>query len=231
MTDGGAMRLYSQARNSAGWRVRIALRLKGIPFEYVPVPGLPLGAWREINPQGLMPALEIGGRVVAQSGAILELIEELHPDPPLLPPDPLARAEVRAFAQAIAADLHPLNNNRVRKYLAGPFGRSATEIDGWYRHWVAAALDPLEETLRRSDAGGPFCFGARPTLGDLHLVPQLYNCRRFACDLSPYPRLVAADAVCRRVEAFAAAAPERLPDFTGTDPPWLAEAAGGAPRG
>lgn len=214
------MRLFSQARNSAGWRVRIALHLKGLAFEYVPVSGLPPGTWRELNPQGLMPALAIGGRIVAQSGAILELLEELHPAPPLLPAAPVARAEVRAFAQAIAADLHPLNNNRVRKYLAGPLGRSPGEIDGWYRHWVAAGLAPLEETLRRSEAGGPFCFGPRPTLADLHLVPQLYNCRRFACDLAPYPRLVAADVACRTVPAFLAAAPERLPDYSGAEPPW-----------
>jgi len=221
VTDGGAVRLYSQARNSAGWRVRIALHLKGIAFDYVPVPSLASGEWREINPQGLVPALEIAGRVVAQPGAVLELLEELHPDPPLLPAESLARAEVRAFAQAIASDLHPLNNNRVRKYLGGPLARSPAEIDGWDRHWVAAGLGPLEETLRRSDAGGPFCFGARPTFADLHLVPQLYNCRRFACDLSAYPLLTAADAACRSRPAFLAAAPERLPDYSGTEPPWV----------
>ncbi|MCC7271400.1 MAG: maleylacetoacetate isomerase [Alphaproteobacteria bacterium] len=215
------MRLYGRARNSAGWRVRIALHLKGVPFTYVPIGGLPPGAWRALNPQGLMPALEIDGRVVAQSGAILELIEELHPDPPLLPADPVARAEVRAFAGLIAADLHPLNNNRVRKYLAGPLGRSPAEIQAWYEHWLATALASLEETLRRRDGGGPFCFGSRPTLADLHLVPQLYNARRFACDLASYPLLVAADAACREVPAFRAAAPEKLPDFTGTDPAWI----------
>ena len=215
------MRLYSQARNSAGWRVRIALHWKGVAFEYVAVSALLAGEYRRINPQGLMPALELGGRIVAQSAAILELLEELYPDPALLPAAPLDRAAVRAFAQLIAADLHPLNNNRVRKYLAGPLGRSGAEIDGWYRHWAATALASLEETLARSAAGGPFCFGARPTMADLHLVPQLYNCRRFACDLAPYPRLVAADAACRAVPAFIAAAPERLPDYSGAEPPWL----------
>ncbi|MGE0717489.1 MAG: maleylacetoacetate isomerase [Alphaproteobacteria bacterium] len=218
---GGALRLFGRARNSAGWRVRIALHLKGVPFEYVPIGGLPRGEYGRLNPQGLMPALEIGGRVVAQSGAILELLEELHPATPLLPSDAVTRAEVRAFAGLIAADLHPLNNNRVRKYLAAPLGRSPEEVQGWYVHWAATALAALEETLRRRNSDGPFCFGARPTFADLHLVPQLYNCRRFACDLSAYPRLVAADAHCRTVEAFQAAAPERLPDFSGEDPPWL----------
>ena len=216
------MRLFSQARNSAGWRVRIALHLKGVAFDYVAVSGLAGGEYRRINPQGLMPALEVGGRIVAQSGAILELLEEIHPDPPLLPADPVARAQVRAFAGLIAADLHPLNNNRVRRYLAGPMGRSAAEIDGWYTHWVAVGLASLEETLARTPAAGPFCFGAHPTLADLHLVPQLYNCRRFACDLAPYPRLVAADSACREVAAFRAAAPERLPDFSGAEPAWIA---------
>lgn len=215
------MRLFSQARNSAGWRVRIALHLKGLPFEYVPVGTLPAGAYRRINPQGLMPALEVGGRIVAQSGAILELLEELHPAPPLLPADPVLRAEARAFAGLIAADLHPLNNHRVRKYLAGPLGRSPAEIAGWYGHWVAVGLASLEETLRRRTTGGPFCFGSGPSFADLHLVPQLYNARRFACDLGAYPLLLEADAACREVPAFRAAAPERLPDFTGDEPPWL----------
>ncbi|BBK32463.1 maleylacetoacetate isomerase [Stella humosa] len=216
------MRLYSQTRNSAGWRVRIALHWKAVPFDYVAVSGLAPGEYRRINPQGLLPALAVGGRIVAQSAAILELLEELHPAPPLLPGDPVARAEVRAFAGLIAADLHPLNNNRVRKYLAGPLGRSPAEVDGWYRHWVAVGLASLEETLAGSPVGGPFCFGPAPTLADLHLVPQIYNCRRFGCDLAPYPRLVAADAACRDVAAFRAAAPEHLPDYSGAEPPWMA---------
>ena len=192
-----------------------------MPFDYVPVGLLAPGEYRGINPQGLMPALEIEGRIVAQSGAILELLEEVHPVPPLLPAEPVARAEVRAFAGLIAADLHPINNNRIRKYLGGPLGRSPAEVAAWYAHWAAIGLDSLEETLRRRTTGGPFCFGAAPTFADLHLVPQLYNCRRFACDLAPYPLLLQADAACREVEAFRAAAPERLPDFTGAEPPWL----------
>jgi len=201
--------------------VRIALELKAVPYEYVSTKSLPKGEYRRINPQGLMPALEIEGRLVAQSAAILELIEELHPTPALLPDNPLDRAEVRAFCQLIACDLHPLNNKRVRKYLAEPLGCSPEEISGWYRHWATTALKALEETLQRRQEPTVFCFGETPGLADLHLVPQLYNCRRFACDLSPYPLLLAAEAACREVEAFHRAAPERMPDFTGDEPGWL----------
>jgi maleylacetoacetate isomerase len=215
------MRLYSLVRNSAGWRVRIALHLKGVPFEYVSVAALPRGEYRRINPQGLLPALAVDGVVVAQSAAILELLEERHPAPPLLPADPLRRAEVRAFAQLIACDMHPLNNNRVRKYLAAPLNHAEAEILDWYRHWNAVGMASLEETLQRRRGAGPFCFGATPGLADLHLVPQIYNARRFGCDLTPYPALLAADAACRAVPAFQAAAPERLPDYTGKEPPWL----------
>lgn len=214
------MRLYSQSRNSAGWRVRIALALKGIACEYVPVGSLAPGEYRRINPQGLMPALAIDGRIVAQSGAILELIEELHPDPPLLPSDPVARAECRAFAGLIAADLHPINNNRIRQYLAGAMGRPPAQLDQWYRHWVAVGLASLEETLARRGGPSPFCFGGAPTFADLHLVPQLYNAGRFGCDLAPFPLLRAADAACRKIDAFRVAAPERMPDYDGRDPPW-----------
>ncbi|MGE0724230.1 MAG: maleylacetoacetate isomerase [Alphaproteobacteria bacterium] len=214
------MRLYSQSRNSAGWRVRIALALKRVDYQYVAVGSLAPGEYRRINPQGLMPALEIDGRIVAQSGAILELIEERHPDPPLLPRDPVARAECRAFAGLIAADLHPINNNRIRKYLAGAMGRPPAQLDAWYRHWVAVGLASLEETLARRGGPRPFCFGAAATIADLHLVPQLYNARRFGCDLRPYPMLVAAETACRGVDAFRASAPERMPDHDGRDPPW-----------
>lgn len=216
------MRLYSLSRNSAGWRVRIALHLKGVPFEYISVASLPKGEYQRLNPQGLLPALAVDGAVVAQSAAILEFLEERHPTPPLLPADPLRRAEVRAFAQLIACDMHPLNNNRVRKYLAAPLHHSEPEILDWYRHWNAVGMASLEETLRRRGGAGPFCFGATPGLADLHLVPQVYNARRFGCDLAPYPTLLAADAACRAVPAFHAAAPERLPDYTGKEPPWLA---------
>jgi maleylacetoacetate isomerase len=214
------MRLFSMHRNSAGWRVRIALALKTTPYEYVSTKSLAVGQYRALNPQGLMPALEIDGRIVAQSGAILELLEELYPEPALLPPDPILRAEIRAFSQLIAADLHPLNNNRVRKYLGEVMGQGEAPVTAWYRHWSMTALASLEETLARRPRYR-FAFGEAPTFADLHLVPQLYNCRRFGVDLAPYPRLVAADGACRDLDAFRAAAPERMPDYTGDEPPWI----------
>lgn len=214
------LRLFSASRNSAGWRVRIALALKGIDYEYVSTRTLAPGEYKSINPQGLMPALDIDGRLVAQSAAILEYIEERYPAPALLPAGPIDRAVARSFAQLITADLHPLNNNRVRKYLAGAMGQGSAAIDAWYRHWATIALEALEEMLRRRDRASLYCFGDAPGWAELHLVPQLYNCRRFNIDLTPYPLLVAADAACQAVPAFAEAAPERMPDFSGEEPAW-----------
>lgn len=209
------LRLHTRYQNSAGQRVRIALNLKGIAYEYVPVPDPASGAYRSLNPQRLMPALEIGGRIVAQSMAILELLEDLYPAPRLLPEDPLRRAEVRSFAHLIAADLHPLNNNRVRKYLAAELGVDEAGRLGWYRHWVASAFTSLETQLARRPAPVRFCFDDRPGLADVCLVPQMDNARRFGCDLSPYPLLCAVDADCRRLDAFQRAAPDRQPDYPG----------------
>lgn len=208
------MRLYTQSRNSAGERVRIALHLKGIPYEYMAVPSLPRGEYRRRNPQGLMPALEVEGRIIAQSTAILEYLEEVHPAPALLPPDPLERAQVRAFAQLIASDLHPLNNYRVRKYLGARLGAEERQILVWYAHWVGIALTALEETLAQRPPSF-FCFGEAPGWADLHLVPQLATARRFGCDLAAYPRLLAAEVNCVELEAFRRARPDSQPDFTG----------------
>ena len=130
------------------------------------------------------------------------------------------RGRRRSFAQLIACDLHPLNNNRVRKYLSGPMAQSQEAVLAWYRHWCAVGLGSLEEMLRRRSRQTRFCFGEAPGLADLHLIPQLYNCRRFGLDLSAYPLLVGVEAECHTVHAFHAAAPERMPDFTGDDPPW-----------
>ena len=208
------MRLYTQSRNSAGERVRIALQLKGIAYDYVAIPSLPRGDYRRINPQGLMPALEIDGKVIAQSTAILEFLEETHPSPALLPADPVGRAEVRGFAQLIASDLHPLNNYRIRRYLGARLGAGEAEILAWYQHWVAVALSALEETLQRRPEAA-FCFGDEPGWADLHLVPQLSTARRFGCDLAPYPRLLAVEARCTELDAFRRARPEAQPDFEG----------------
>jgi maleylacetoacetate isomerase len=208
------MRLYTQSRNSAGERVRIALHLKGIDYDYVSIPALPRGDYPRINPQGLMPALEIDGTVIAQSTAILEFLEETHPSPPLLPADPVERAQIRGFGQLIASDLHPLNNYRIRHYLGTRLGAGGAEILAWYRHWVAVALTALEETLSRR-ASSTFCFSEEPGWADLHLVPQLSTARRFGCDLAPYPRLLGVDAHCTELDAFRRARPEAQPDFDG----------------
>ena len=209
------LRLHTRYQNSAGQRVRIVLNLKGIAYQYVPVPSVSSPEYRAINPQGLMPALEIDGQIVAQSMAIIGLIDELYPDPPILPADPIRRAQARAFALLIAADLHPINNNRVRKYLSGSMKASDEQVAAWYHHWVATALASLETTLAGSATRTRFAFTDEPGLAEACLVPQMANARRFGCDLTPYPRLVALDEACRDQPAFAAAAPERQPDFPG----------------
>jgi maleylpyruvate isomerase len=177
-------RLHTRYQNSAGQRVRIVLNLKGIPYEYVAIPSLRSAAYREINPQGLMPALEIDGRVVAQSMAIIELVEELFPEPSIFPRDPLLRAEVRAFAHLISADLHPINNNRIRHYLSDRLGQSDATTGQWHHHWIGVAFQSLEATLARRPGGFRYCFGNEPTLADACLVPQIDNARRFDCDLT-----------------------------------------------
>ena len=209
------MQLYSRWRNSAGERVRIALNLKRLRYEYIAVGSLAPGEYQRLNPQGLLPALRVGGQVIAQSTAILEYLEETHPEAPLLPADPVLRAQARAFAQLIASDLHPLNNNRVRAYLAAQMGASETGVNGWYRHWVALAMTALEATLVARPGDWPFCFGDAPGWADLHLAPQLANARRFGCDLDPYPLLRAVDANCRNLDAFRRARPEAQPDYPG----------------
>jgi len=183
-----------------------------VPYEYVAIPSLSSSAYRQINPQGLMPALEIDGRFVAQSMAIIELLEELFPEPSVLPKEPFLRAEVRAFAHLITADLHPINNNRVRRYLTEVVKAGEGQVAGWYSHWVATAFSSLEAQLARRPLSR-FCFGDAPGLADACLVPQMDNARRFNCDLSTYSRLLAVDAECRTLDAFRRAAPEAQPDY------------------
>lgn len=209
------LRLHTRYQNSAGQRVRIVLNLKGIDYEYVAVPSAASPEYRAINPQGLMPALEVDGRIIAQSMAIIGLLEELYPAPPMLPADPIERAEARAFALLIAADVHPINNNRVRKYLSGPMGASEAQIDGWYRHWIATAFESLETALYRRDRPKQFGFTDTPGLAEACLVPQMANARRFGCDLAPYPLLEALDASCRDLPEFVAARPEEQVDYPG----------------
>jgi maleylpyruvate isomerase len=207
--------LFTQSRNSAGERVRIALHLKAIDYEYVAVSAMDPDAYRAVNPQGLMPALRIGETVIAQSSAILEYLEETCPARPLLPSDALTRAQARAFAQLIACDTHPLCNYRVRKYLVQAMGASDAAISAWYQNWVRESFAALEETLARRGGNTAFCFGDEPGWADLHLVPIVANARRFACDLAPYRRLTEIEARCTPLDAFRRARPDAQPDYAG----------------
>ncbi|MBY6242111.1 maleylacetoacetate isomerase [Methylosinus sp. Sm6] len=208
------MKLYDYFRSSAAYRVRIALALKGLAVERLFV-HLARGEQRlpdylAKNPQGLAPALELDdGTVLAQSLAIIEYLDTLAPQPRLIPIDPLRAARVRGVALAIACDIHPLGNRRVLDYLRGRLGQSEEAIDTWVRHW---ALNGGLEAIERLVDGGPFCFGAEPTLADVCLVPQLFAARRFATPLAGLPKLLAIEAHCAAHPAFAAAHPARQPD-------------------
>ena len=208
------MILYGYALSSASYRVRIALGLKRLQFTSIPL-DLRSGEQRlegylRINSQGFVPALALDdGTVLTQSAAIIEYLDEIHPDPPLLPAAPLARARVRALSQAITCDVHPLNNLRVLQYLEKDLGHDKTLRDTWYGHWVRMGFDAIERRLVRDAETGRFCHGDVPTLADVCLVPQVFNALRFAVDLGPYPRIVGIDAACRELPEFQAAAPDR----------------------
>jgi maleylacetoacetate isomerase len=214
----GPLRLHGYWRSSAAWRVRIALNLKGLAWESVAVHLVRDGgeqrrpAFLALNPQGLVPALEIDGRVLTQSLAIIEYLEETHPAPPLLPPDPAARARVRSLAQLVAGDVHPLNNLRVLQFLRDRMGVDDARRDEWYRHWVAEGLRALEARLAREPDTGQFCHGDAPGLADCCLVPQLYNARRYRCELESYPTVLRVEAACGELDAFRAAAADAQPD-------------------
>lgn len=217
------MKLYSFFRSSASYRVRIALQLKGVSADYVPI-GLRKGeqyeaAYRKLNPQSLVPALEEGGHVITQSLAILEYLEETHPQPPLLPKTPAERARVRSLALAVACEIHPLDNTRVLDYLKDKLGANEAARGAWYRNWIAVGMAALEARLAGEKETGRFCHGDAPTLADCCLVPQLYNARRFhqvfntaPFDLAPYPTVTRIEQACLALPAFQAAAPERQPD-------------------
>lgn len=210
------MKLYTFFRSSAAYRVRIALGLKGLDYAagYVNLPeGEQRGeAYSTLNPQRLVPALEHDGRLLTQSLAIVEYLDERFPEPPLLPQDPPGRARVRAIALSIACDIHPLNNLRVLQYLETTLECSRDERLAWYRHWIAEGFTALERMLEGDSATGRYCHGDAPTLADVALVPQVANAQRFGCDLEPYPRIAGINARCLALPAFARAAPANQPD-------------------
>jgi maleylacetoacetate isomerase len=211
------MKLYGYFRSSAAYRVRIALNLKGIAVEHAFV-HLRRGeqhdaAYRACNPHGLVPALELdGGRLLTQSMAIIEYLDETHPRPPLLPAAAEDRARVRAIALAIVADIHPIDNLRVLQYLKSTFGADDAARDAWYAHWIDVGLSALEHELAQDARTGRFCHGDAPGLADCCLVPQLANARRVTLDLARYPTLLRIEAACEALPAFAAAAPARQAD-------------------
>jgi maleylacetoacetate isomerase len=210
-----AMKLYNYFRSSASWRVRIGLALKGLSHDHVAVHLQKNEQFAEgfaaRQPSQLVPALELDdGRWLSQSLAILEYLDEAHPEPPLLPRDAVARAQVRALAQDIACDIHPINNLRVLRYLKRAMGHEQDDIDRWYRHWVATGLAVVERRLTQTT--GAFCFGDTPGLADCLLVPQVYNAQRFECPLHAYPIVQRVNAACLALPAFAATHPDACSD-------------------
>jgi len=210
------MKLYGYFRSSAAFRVRIALNLKRLAWEDAFIHlrrGDQGGAgYRAVNPQGLVPALEIGDKVLIQSMPIIEYLEETHPEPALLPADPADRARVRALAAIVACDIHPLNNLRVLRYLKRPLGRDDAEIAAWYNHWIATGFAALEGLIAEDARTGTFCHGDRPGLAEIALVPQVVNAERYQLDLSPFPTVVRIYDSCMRLDPFAAAHPRNQPD-------------------
>jgi maleylpyruvate isomerase len=207
------MILHDYWRSSAAYRVRIGLNLKGVEAASIShdlrIGEQQASAYTAVAPQGLVPALEVDGEALTQSLAILEWLDEVYPQPPFLPRDPLARARVRAMALVVAADIHPVNNLRILKALKHDFGAEQPAIDAWVRRWIADGFAALDVMVGRH--GGAFAYGDEPGLADILLVPQWYNAERFALDCTPYPRLAAVMEQARALPAFAAAHPDRQP--------------------
>jgi len=207
------MQLYSYFRSSAAYRVRIALALKGLSFETVPIHLVKAQhtekSFVSVNPQGRVPALRLDSNdILIQSLAIIDYLDEIHPQPPLLPFDPLKRARVRAVAHIVAMDIHPLGNTGPRNYLINKLNHDLETVDLWTRHWIEAGFSAIERLIMPS----PYCFGSQPTVADICLVPQVFNARRYKVDMTRYPKITAADEVCQMHPAFQSAAPAAQPD-------------------
>lgn len=210
------MKLHGYYRSSASFRVRIALNLKGIEYKDVlhhlrkDEQGAP--DYLKLHPQGLVPLLEDGDELLLQSMAIIEYLDETHPFPPLLPGHPGDRARVRAIAQMISCDIHPVDNLRVLRYLRKELGQDEASVQRWYNHWIAEGFQALETFLSESDQTGRFCHGDEPTLADLCLVPQVVNSQNFKLDLTPYPTICRIQEACLSLAAFERALPKNQPD-------------------
>jgi len=209
------VKLYSYFRSSAAYRVRIALNLKNLSYETIPVHLQKDGGrhrsaeYQAVNPQMRVPSLMLpGGEVLTQSLAIIGYLNEIHPQPPLLPADPIERARVRAVSQIIACDIHPLNNIGTLQYLKRTLGQEQAAIDAWYAHWIQTAFEAIEKMIKP----GPYAFGRQVTLADVCLVPQVYNARRMKVPIDAFPKIVAVDAACLALPAFDKARPENQPD-------------------
>ena len=210
------MKLYNYFRSGTSYRTRIVLNLKGLGYDYVPISllkGEQHGeAFRALNPQGLVPALDDDGFLLGQSPAIIEYLEEAYPEPPLLPKRARDRAHVRALAAIVGCDIHPINNLRVLKYLRETLGQNEESVKTWCGTWIAKGFDAYEALLRADRKRGGFSFGNAPTIADAYLIPQVFGAERFGVDLAPWPEIGAVNARCRALPAFADAHPSKQPD-------------------
>lgn len=212
------IKLYSRYRNSAGQRVRTTLNLKNVPYDYIAVDDMRSEEYRRVNPQGLLPALEIDGRVFSQSTAIIDWLERTYPDPSVYPEDPKDRMDAISFSQFIACEIHPIHNHRVRDYLTDQEGWSEDKSMAWYAHWITEGLTTLETMLRRRPRKTTFCYGESPSIADIYLVPVLFNARWYGFALDKFPLILGVEAACAELEAFRLAGPEMQPDYPGPDP-------------
>lgn len=210
------LKLYSNYVNSAGERVRIAMALKKLEYSYVSVGQIGRAAYREINPQGLMPALDVNGQIIQQATAILEWLEETFPDPPLLPKDPIVRAQARGFAQHIVSEMHAIDVIRVRQFLSNDLKLDKLAVDTWQQHWFHKGFAALETQLAQRKTQWRYCFGDAPGWADIHLVPQTRKgLTRFNIDMAEYPLINGIYKACQEQSAFVVALPENQPDWPG----------------